>query len=131
MPVELKEKTSGLCGYWDGNEADDWDDADGTRYTALPDFVSSCVDNSIGGLWGLFLTRTTPLMHVCILIGKCSTPATLNSPCEHEDRDNDDQVNFCSELEQKIFTPCFEVRNINYKCCNGLPQKTNTGGKNA
>lgn len=48
LPASLKKKTLGLCGYWDGNKANDWFVS--KKDVKLTNFVSSLADKSIRGL---------------------------------------------------------------------------------
>jgi hypothetical protein len=48
MPADLKEKTVGLCGTWDNDASNDWQDINFKNHD-LPNFVNSWVDTSIAG----------------------------------------------------------------------------------
>jgi hypothetical protein len=48
MPANLKEKTVGLCGTWDNDASNDWQDINFKNHD-LPNFVNSWVDTSIAG----------------------------------------------------------------------------------
>lgn len=47
-PAELREKTTGMCGVWDGDASNDWQDIDFKNHN-LPGFVASWVDDAIKG----------------------------------------------------------------------------------
>jgi hypothetical protein len=48
VPAELKEKTVGLCGTWDEDASNDWQDINLQNHD-LTNFVTSWVDTSIRG----------------------------------------------------------------------------------
>jgi hypothetical protein len=45
-PAALKGNTVGICGTWDGDASNDWQDIDFVNHN-LPNFVASWIDNKI------------------------------------------------------------------------------------
>jgi hypothetical protein len=47
-PATLRGTTVGMCGFWDGDASNDWEDSNLVNHS-LPSFVASWVDKAIAG----------------------------------------------------------------------------------
>jgi hypothetical protein len=107
MPANLKEKTVGLCGTWDNDASNDWQDINFKNHD-LPNFVNSWVDTSIAGRTFRKFNFTNP-NSANIPSGACNKPCNTKSPCDDEKYQGSDQLTFCGEMNQMAFSRCFEV----------------------